>query len=295
MKNFLFEQYGYYPKDIKETSFILNGWIFKLMDTDLNNEKISMIVEYTKKLNQHFNNKGPFIIKNKANSNISILNNKNYVLISILKSNMNFQDLLDFHYLFYKEDEFIDLDKILLVWKDRVDMIEKKLNTHLRVDSVYYKHNLDVSVFTIGLAVNAMQYLSDMINNYNNKLYGVTITHKRLRDLSSFDFLNPFNFIVETPLKDICLLYQSNYISFEEFKNIVQKYKLDLQSATFLLARLLYRADIFDQIEDKRDLEQGDQQIKFNFEKEMYKIKKAYAFLKENYSIRPIEWLESRL
>ena len=295
MLTFLFEQYGYYPKEINDNSFFLNGWRFKLVASELNGDSIMRIEEYTNILNKEFYNKGPFIIKNKANSNISILNNTNYVLVSILQANMNFQDLIKFHLLFYKDDEYIELDKILLVWKDRVDTIEKKLNTYLRIDSLHYKHNLDVSVFAIGLAINAMQYLSDIINNYDNKLYGVTIAHKRLYDLTSFDFLNPFNFIVESPLKDISLLYQNNYISFEEFKYLLQQYKVDLKSATFLLARLLYRSDIFDQLEDKRDLEKGDQQIKFNFEKEMYKIKKAYAFLKENYTIRPIDWLESHL
>lgn len=295
MKNFLFEQYGYYPKSIVDNSFEVGGWKFKLIVTELNEENISSIVEYTKTLNDIFYNKGPFIIKNKVGSYVSVLNNINYVLLSILDTNMNFQDLVRFHTLFYQEDDYVELDKILLIWKERVENIENKLNSYLRIDSVYYKTNLDIAMFCIGLSINAMQYLSDMIHNYDNKLYGVSIVHKRLQDLSSFDFFNPFNFIVENPMKDISLLYQSNFISFEEFKNIVLSYQLDIKSATFLFARLLYRVDVFDIIENKKSLDDGDQQIKFNFEKEMYKIKKAYAFLKETYSIRPIDWLEEHL
>ena len=292
MRNFLFEQYGYYPKNIINDCFEISGWKFKLIEVDINEEEVNSIVEYTKILTNVFHNKGPFVIKNKAGNNVSVLKNKNYVLVSVILGSMNFQDIVKFHSLFFKDDEYIELDKILSAWKNRVDDIEKKLNSYLRMDSIYYKNNLDISVFCIGLAINAMQYLSDIIYNYDNKLYGVSIVHKRLSNLDSFDFFNPFNFMVEHPLKDICGLYQSHYITFEEFKSLLSNYHLDKKSATFLLARLLYRQDIFDVIENKRDLDEGDQQIKFNFEKEMHKIKKAYAFLKETYSIRPIDWLE---
>ena len=70
-------------------------------------------------------------------------------------------------------------------------------------------------MFCIGLSINAMQYLSDSIYNYDSKLKGATIVHKRLKDLNSFDFFNPFNFIVEHPLRDIVMMYQNDYISFQ--------------------------------------------------------------------------------
>jgi hypothetical protein len=292
MKTFLFEQYGYYPKELVDNTFYIDSWMFKLINTNLTNDNLKDIETYITTLNRNFNNKGPFIIKNKSNSNLSTLNDTNYVLISSYLVNMSFQDLISFHYLFYKKEEYVELDKILEVWKNRVEEIENKLSTYLRVDSIYYKDNLDIAVFCIGLAINAMQYLSDIIYNYDKKLYGVTIVHKRLNNLNSFDLLNPFNFIVEHPLKDIALLYQSDYLSFDELKNIIYNYQIDVISATFFMARILYRVDVFDAIETKRDLEQRNQKLNFNIEKEMYKIKKAYGLLKEMFSIRPIDWLE---
>lgn len=295
MKKFLFEQYGYYPKEIVDNCFSISGWKFKLIEVDMGEETISSIMEYANILNENLNNRGPYIIKNRLNNNISILNNANYILISIFEGNMNYDDLLRFHSLFFKNDKFIELNRILEVWKNRVDDIERKLNLYLRVDSIYYKENLDIAVFCIGLAINAMQYLSDIIYNYDNKLYGVSIAHKRLVDFNLFDILNPFNFIVEHPLKDVCMLYQKEVISYEEFKNFFNYYPLDNKSATFLMARMLYRADIFDCIEKKKSLDEGEQVLIFNFEKEMYKIKRAYSFLKGNYAIRPIDWLEDHL
>ena len=291
MKNLLFEQYGYYPKELKDNSFDIDGWNFKLIETDIDKDTLMIIEEYTKVLNNTFNNKGPFIIKNKVNDIVINFNDKTYVLVSSFVSNMSFNDLLRFHFLFYKEDEYVELDKILVVWKERVEEIEKKLSTYLRVDSIHYKHNLDIAMFAIGLAINAMQYLSDAIYNYDKKMYGVSIVHKRLTNLNSINFLNPFNFIAEHPLKDIILLYQSDYISFEEFKTLVSNYKIDILNATFCISRLLYRVDVFDFLETKRDMD-SEQKINFNIKKEMYKIKKAYIYFKEIYAIRPIDWLE---
>ena len=292
MRNFLFEQYGYYPKDIKDREFFINGWKFELIPTELQEENITSIENYVGILNDKFNNRGPFIVKNKSGNKSSIYNNEYHVLITIFLFEMKMSDLVQFHYLFYQENEEIELDRILEAWKTRIDNLEKKLGNYLRADSIFYKENLDISMFAIGLGINAMQYLSDIIHNYSNKLKGVTIVHKRLKDLNSFDLLNPLNFIVETPLKDLCLLYQSGYIGYEELMQNISKYKVDVISASFLMARLLYRVDIFDFLETKRGIEDKQQQIIFDIEHELDKIKKAYRLLKQQYLIRPIDWLE---
>jgi len=91
------------------------------------------------------------------------------------------------------------------------------------------------------------------------------------------------------------MLYQNDYVSFEELMMLLQNYKFDVVSATFFMARMLYRADVFDCLETKRDLDEKDQKLKFNLEKEMYKIKKVYNLLKNEYSIRPIDWLDESL
>lgn len=292
MKTFLFEQYGYYPKEIDNNTFFINGWMYKLLETDLTGENINSIIEYTEIINKKFNNKGPYIIKNKFNNVISTLNEQNYVLVTSYFTTITYKEMIEFHYLFFREDEYVELDKILEVWKARIDNIEKKLSSYLRMDSVYYKENLDISMFCIGLAINAMQYLSDIIYNYDKKMYGVSIVHRRLKDLNTFDFFNPFNYIVEHPLKDLSMLYQNNYLSFEDLKKTIDLYKLDIISATFLMSRILYRADIFDTLECKRDLQTKNQKFNFSIEKEMIKLKNIYNYLKEKYSIRPIDWLE---
>ena len=45
---------------------------------------------------------------------------------------MNLNELMSFHSLFYKNDEYVELDKILNVWKERVDEIEQKISLNLK-------------------------------------------------------------------------------------------------------------------------------------------------------------------
>ena len=85
---------------------------------------------------------------------------------------------------------------------------------------------------------------------------------------------------------------QNNYISFNEFVNIIETYNLDIIKATFLMSRILYRVDVFDYLENKKSSFEENQKINFNIEVEFMKIKKAYKYLKEKYFIRPIEWIE---
>ena len=293
MKNFLFENYGYYPKNMDKEEFYIDGWKFKLIPTSIDKDTIIEIEKYMSLLNKEFN-KGPAIIKNKLGEYTSRYGDEEYVLISIKCEDMSIDDLNRFHLLFYKRDEYIELDKVLVIWKERIDKIEKELNSSLEVNSTTYKDNLEASMFSIGLGINALQYLSDIIHNYDKKLYGVSIAHKRLNKIDTFEILNPFNFIVDHPLKDTVMLYENDQIDFSKFTMIINDYHLDIIGASFLLARLLYRFDVFDLIEKKRDITSSNRSFNFHIEREIDKIKRVYLYLKNQYSIRPIDWLEAK-
>lgn len=293
MKNFLFEQYGYGVKELIDNSFYIDNFYFNLIETNLEEENVMEMEKYIELIKNNFNNIGPHIIKNKFNKHISYLVEDKYLLISVYKKNMNLNDLYKFHNMFYKHDEYIELDKVLEVWKERVDKIEKNLSSYLKVDSIEYSNNLNKSMFVIGLAINAMQYLSDIINDYSSRLYGITIVHKRIKGFSSFDFLNPLNFIVDSPCKDIGLLYQNNMINIMELEALLDVYNIDTKGASFLLARILYKCDVFDYLEKKKDIERKVDVLDVDIEKEVEKIKKAYHLLKNKFDIRPIDWLEN--
>ena len=291
IKTFLFEQYGYYPKEFENDMFVVDNFLFKLLKIDLDEEKILEMEKYMLVIRENFNNMGPHVIKNKFDKYVSNLIGDKYILISIYISNFSLKQLYRFHDLFFTPGEYVELDKILNVWKNRVENIEKNINTYINVEGVSYKDNLKKIMFCIGLATNAMQYLSDIINDYGSRLYGVTLTHKRLKGLDSFEVLNPLNYIVDTPCKDIVMLYQNDKIDVDDLDDSIKRYNLDVKCARFIMSRIMYKCDFFDNLENKKEL--GiNRSLDFDIEKEMGKIKKAYSLLKSKYDIRPIDWLE---
>ena len=88
MLSFLFEEYGYYPKDFVNNTFVMNGWIFKLMEVEQDVKKIDEIDEYISNMRNNFGGEGPFIIKTRSNKKISYIDGKKYVLISVKKKDM---------------------------------------------------------------------------------------------------------------------------------------------------------------------------------------------------------------
>ena len=164
------------------------------------------------------------------------------------------------------------------------------ISSYLKIGEGIYKDSIEKMMFLIGLATNAMQYLSDIINDHGSKLYGVTLTHKRIKNLGSFDFFNPLNFIIDTPCKDIAMLYQNNVLTIDDLSKYLDLYRFDPISIKMLMARILYRCDIFDLLESRENVFKNNI---FVVTKEMEKIKKAYSLLKNKYNIRPIDWLEN--
>ena len=290
MKQFLFENYGYYPNAFEKNSFEMDNFRFCLLKTTLSDDELNKLNEFIIVLHNNFYNIGPYIIKDKYNNFISYDNGEKYMLICVYKKIMNMNDLKKFHELFFSYEEYIDLNSILLVWKERVNSIESNISSYLKIGEGTYKDSIEKIMFLIGMAINAMQYLSDIINDHGAKLYGVTLTHKRIKNFESFEFFNPLNFIVDTPCKDIALLYQNNMLTIEDLNKYLDSYRLDPINIKVLMARILYRCDVFDLLENRENMFKDNV---FVVKKEMEKIKKAYSLLKSKYNIRPIDWLEN--
>ena len=170
--------------------------------------------------------------------------------------------------------------------------VESDAISSIRIDSVYYQNNLEISLFSLGLAQNAIQYLSDTIWSYGAELSNLTLVHKRLKKMDNYDFFNPFNMIVDHPIKDLADLYKCELLMFDEFAELLKFYSVDSKVASVLMARILYPVNIFDDLETNLLKKSVSFNLKYNIEKELNKIKKIYSHLKYEYNIRPIDWLE---
>ena len=110
--------------------------------------------------------------------------------------------------------------------------------------------------------------------------------------MNSFDFFDPFNFIIDHPIRDYVELYKNNVIEFLDLVSILEFYRMDTKIATLFMARLMYPSEILDALEENVDKKDKSFRINYSIEKEVLKIKKAYLYFKKKYNIRPIYWLE---
>lgn len=292
MNTFLFEQYGYYPGKLENNSFNVDGWDFKLIKVELSDNELDQINEYLEYVRKCFDNKGAFIVKNRNGKLASYYDNNRYVLVSIQNVKITLEDFNAFHCSFLEKEKTMDLNNLVLVWKERLELVENECMNSLRIDSVYYKENFEISLYALGLAQNALQYLSECVEIYGPKLEGLTLTHKRINEMNSFSFFNPFNFIVDHPVRDLSELYKNNCVEYSQLIDLLEYYRLDERLASLMMARVLYPCKVFDLLENNFNVRDTNLKFNYSIEKEFVKLKKIYRFLRNQYQIRPIIWLE---
>lgn len=288
MLTFLFENYGYYPNEFVNDSFFINDWQFKLFKVDyLNDKQLDEIEKYIVYIRNSFDNKGPYLIKTRNGQNYSFYDGNRYVLVCVYKCNLNVKDLNKMHVLFKEEYKKIDLSNLLKLWIERINYIETEGINQLKYSDVNYKKIFESSMFFLGMGVNAVQYLSEIIIDYGKEIDGLSLVHVRLNELDSFEILNPFNLIIDHPIRDLAELYKKDLLQYQDFLLFLDYYKIDSKIASLLMCKILYNYEMFDTI-----AESTKKKIDFNLEREMMKVKKIYKYLKDKYNIRPIDWLE---
>ena len=292
MLSFLFEQYGYYPSDFNDGKFFVDGWEFRLIKVDADADFVEKLDYYSKVVRDSFLGEGPYIVKTRKGEKISYYDGQKYSLLCVRKTSITFNDLNKFHVLFSDSQVKIDLREVLLTWQDRVSIIERESIVNLRVESPFYSSNLKNIMFCMGLCQNAVQYLSDVIQDYGSVLDHISLTHKRLNCLDSFDFFNPFNFILDHPARDLAELYRNDLIPFDILVACFESYNFDVKVASLFLARLMYSINVLDSVEENVYSKGKNFKVDYSVKKEINKIKKVYLYFKEKYNIRPIVWLE---
>lgn len=297
---FLFDNYGYYPINIVNDSFVYKNWFFKLERVDDEENKIKEIASFSSILSQYLGGKSGYIIKNRNDKYISYYNGMTYVLISVPNVNIDIIDYYKLHEHFSGiENKNYSLKKVLTLQEEKYNFVSNIVIPTLRKDQSNYKEFLQLIFYNFGLAENSCQYLSDLIVDSNEKLERLTITHKKKGNFDNYNFLNPLNLIIDNPARDLAYLFKTENFSLNEIENILDNYQLTPKEASYLMSKILYPDFIFDELiefyDNKKDifnfLFEEKQKMSINYRK----LNSIYKILQSKYSIRPIKWLEKTI
>lgn len=227
------------------------------------------------------------ILLNKDNKIITMLNNKNYILIKInvSKKNISSSDIINFP--FFIERGTCNWSNL---WSEKLDYYEYNINKN----KLKYKELYKSFYYYAGMCESSIELLNTINNDIN--LY---VNHRRIKkDISTIDFYNPLNMILDSKVRDICeyfkehFFYESNPI--KKVKNYLNSTYLTNQEAVLFLARIMYPSYYFDIYDELINGSINKGRLLFiiskNEEFEQF-LKEIYLYLKKKYNIPEIEWI----
>ena len=297
MRDFIFDQYGYYYSDSDASEFEFKCYEFKVMAHSLTENDLINMEEYIQYLYSKLNiNPHCHIVKNRAGLYGVESKYGTISLVSCLKKDYKLDNLISFQHLEINElSKPYTISNLSTLWEEKLNLIEEKCVPYLKIDDFTYPIILKETIFAIGLCSNAIEYLTDMKEDYGNEVKNLCYAHKRLYDLTSFDLFNPFNIVIDSPTRDLAFLYKEKAINLNELISIIDYYKLDQMEISLLMARALFPTATFDILEDyfalKKDIKLSIVKKHKKTKREVNLLVELHKRLVEKYKIRPIEWL----
>ena len=293
MKSFIYDVYGYLLENDEE-EFNYEGFKFAVernIKSPLETEEMNAFII---SLSSTLFNKKAYIVPTRDDKLIALSEFKEVSLVGVEEFKVTFNDVLKMHQENMRMDDKVKLSSLKNRWVDKVNFIEEKVIPSIKVQDYYYQMVIICVIHSIRMANNAISYLQDIIIDFGDNVKITTLAHKRL-SLNSYDLLNPFNLIVDSPLRDIAELYKNEEIDEQEVISYFINNNVSPKEVSIFFARLLYPTKIFDLLErnyQKRgDIIEGISTYFNNVDVMMDRIKKIHNYLVENYGIRKITWL----
>jgi len=298
VRAFIYDKYGYYPQEEFATSFEYQGWFFKIEISEKNDQEIHALRLMLEDLNRHFDKLGSDIILTKDGHYVSSSEYGPVVLVAIKIGEVTLSDLIKMHGIYYNRfnNTLLRISHIRSLWMNKTDVIESRILSTLPLEDLNYRPVYLLGQYALGLAENAIQYLLDTGLDYGDEIINKTLAHKRIDVFNEKFLFNPFNLVVDSPMRDYAELYKNEEISLEQLSTILRGYSITKQDASILLARVIYPSNIFDLLEDYYELKKNIfgkvNKIYSNIDNRELRLKKLHAYLVKVYQIRPISWLK---
>lgn len=298
MQSFIFDYYGY-NANIENNEFEYEGYKFLLLSVEDDEKDIIKLNDLVNSLNIHFNSDVVFIVKNKYDKYISTSKDNNNICLLTYKidNQININDFVKMHLSYFNSFSYkINIQQIIDLWDQRIEYIENQCLTNFNFDNDAHLTLYEYTLYSIGLAINSLQYLADMNLDFKRK-YSSTLTHRRIKKMDKYELFNPFNLIVDHSSRDLAELYKNDIISLDTLLNICAFYSYSVDEYEYLLARLLFPTFIFDIVEDMEN-----DKSSYDYTSDIYyaiaksnsqldKLKSLYNALISKMNIRPINWI----
>ena len=298
MRAFLFDQYGYYPPHEDDSEFELEGWTFKLEAIqDQKEEELQSLNDFLQRLMQLFPTMGAQIITNRKGTLISEDDYGKVILVATKKQKMRIQDIIKIHQQYVNFPSEIPYTTTYLssLWEEKINSIEQKILPSIRVDDFAYQKIMVAAIYALGLAENALQYLTEIALDYGKEISPLTLSHRRLESLDSHTVFDPLNLILDSPIRDIAEAWKYKVITTTELLQILPTYQLSIKEVSLLFARMLFPTRFFDLLEkhygERVDVRKQILAYYREMNQDLLELKKVEQLLVKNYGIRPISWL----
>lgn len=298
MKSFIYDKYGYYVDD-DTTKFDYKDWHFELELTKYNESELLNMKAFLKEIPTYFSNLESDIVFSRDNKLLQESIYGNVCLVATKKKKISIDELISFPLLFsfMANNKNLKISHIKNIWINKVDKIEEKILTRVKINDFTYKMLMELYIFNSGLAENAIQYLADSIYLYGDNIEDISLVHKRIKDYSSYTFLNPLNYVIDFTYRDITELIKNDLISLNEFEKILLKLNINTKNASLIFARILFPTDLYDLLEEfyliKKDISKEVALLYNSINQKLQKIKKVYNLFINLYKIKPINWLDT--
>ena len=285
--------YDLYPQHIDKEGdryfFSINGINYSFEQQIRSEEELNVIHQINKNTNLYNQ-----ILVNKFNKLISNYGSHNYLLIKIEKPvrNLKIEDILNTVRLIHNKNNSVLLrNNWGMLWKKKIDNIEYQqghiVNKYPLIDKSlgYY----------IGMSESAISYFEDIEKSGVNYY----VSHIRIRsDLTTLDFYNPQNIIIDNRARDIAGYLKSMFLtdnySYNTISQILELSALNDLELKLLFCRLNYPSfyfDIYDQMINNLNVI-GDLNsiIERNNEYKEF-LKNIYLMIRKKINIKSIEWI----
>ncbi len=295
MQSFIFDYYGYNVSELVDNHFDYQGYRFVLISTTENESTISKLDEFLVSLRGNFDDDIVYFVKNRYNQYISLNDSTNILLLTYKLSSVSLDTLLKMHQIYFNNG-ILNLNEIINLWEQRIEYLENQCLVMLNFDNPAHKELYEHAMFAIGMAENALQYISDLKIDFKEN-FVATLTHRRLKKLDKWELFNPFNLIFDHSSRDLAELYKNDIIDLNQLIELTKKYQYKINEYQYLLARILFPVSVFDILEDiylDKNYDYTDLIYKAiqSQQQHIKKVKTFYKTMINEVNIRPIRWLD---